>query len=305
MQEKTKRLAGAVARVVIVLGAAWLVRDRAAATHAIGWVVAGWALTALVAVRAIMLVRKASRGWRQHTADGVNLASVDKMAVASMPPWTQAWYAMEKLAYRFTWRALVRAPLQAAGPFGVAGGANGGTRTISLSMSATVCAVAIAYSLPHYFSPLWPLAGAWAVLAIAFLYALVWIVGERRSVKEGGHAIAGGVLLLDLGLRASARIDLASVSSCVAIGGRARRDHVWRFTPGEKTNVALDIERPFQAVVRGAAREIPAGRVVLYVDDPAGFVAAVNRAAIACRQARASPGLGSRGAGASPAVASH
>ncbi|MDB5960016.1 MAG: hypothetical protein JWP59_1310 [Massilia sp.] len=289
MQQNTKRLAGTVVKALVVLAAGWLIKERSAATHAAGWVAAGWVLSAIVVVKLALLLRKAVRVGRQHAAKGVSLASMDAAATASMAPWMQGWYAMEKRAYRYSWRVLTGAPVQAAGPFGVAGGVNSGKRTVSLLMSATLCTAAIGYSLPRYFSPLWPLVGAYAALLAAFLYALVWIVGERRSLKEGGHRIAGGALLLDVGLRASASIDLSSIAACVAIGGRARRDHVWRFSPGEKTNVALEIDRPFHAVVLGTPRTLPAGRVVLYADDPASFVAAVNRAVIAARLAGGPP----------------
>lgn len=221
--------------------------------------------------------------WRRHTANGVSLDSIDAVTTASMPTWLHGYYSMEKRAYRYWWRTFTRAPLQPAGPFGVASGALGGKRTVSLLMSVVLCGAAIAYSLPRYFSPMWPLVGAYTALAAVLLYALVWIVGERRSLHEGGHAIADGVLKIDLGLRASASIGLPAIGSCVAIGGRARRDHAWRFTPGEKTNVSLDISQPFSAVIRGKPRKIPAGRVMLYVDDPTTFVAAVNRAIAASR----------------------
>jgi hypothetical protein len=283
MRHKMKGLAGTVVKALLVIGGGWLIKERAAATHAAGWVAAGWVLSAVVVVKLALLLRKALRVGREHAANGVSLASMDAAATASMAPWMQGWYAMEKRAYRYSWRVLTGAPVQAAGPFGVARGINGGKRTVSLLMSASLVAAAIGYTLPRYFSPLWPLVGAYAALLVAFVYALVWIVGERRSLKEGGHGIAGGVLLLDLGLRASARIELSSIAGCVAIGGRARRDHVWRLSPGEKTNVALELERPCQAVVLGLPRTIPAGRVVLYADDPASFVAAVNRAVIAAR----------------------
>ena len=272
-----------MALVVISLGL--LVRERVAVTHAASWIAAGWALSGLVVLRLALVLRKGLMRVREHSAGGVNLASLDAATTASMPSWSRGYYAMEKRAYRYTWRAFTGAPVQATGPFTVAGGPLGGKRTASLLMSATLCTAAIGYSLPHYVSGMWPQVGAYAALAVVYLYALVWIVGERRSLKEAGHAIAGDTLRLDIGVRGSAILPLASVSSCVAIGGRARRDHVWRLTPGEKTTVSLEVAQPFEAVVRGNPRQIPAGRVVLYVDDAATFVAAVTRAIVATRLA--------------------
>jgi len=270
---------------LVVIGLGLLVRERVASTHAAGWVAAGWALSALVVLRLALALRKGLSRVREHTAGGVNLASLDAATTASMPSWIRGYYAMEKRAYRYSWRALTGAPVQAAGPFAVADGPLGGKRTLSLLMSATLCAAAIGYSLPHYLAGMWPQVAAHAGLTVAYLYALVWIVGERRSLKEAGHAIAGDTLRLDIGLRGSATLPLASVASCVAIGGRARRDHVWRLTPGEKTNVSLEVARPFEAVVRGNPCQVSAGRVVLYADDATTFVAAVTRAIVANRLA--------------------
>jgi hypothetical protein len=285
MQQKTKRLVARIVLALVVIGLGLLVRDRVAATHAAGWIAAGWALSALVVLRLALALRKGLLRVREHSAGGVDLASLDAATTAAMPSWIRGFYAMEKRAYRYTWRSLTGAPVQAAGPFAVAGGPQGGKRTASLLMSATLCAAAIGYSLPHYLSSLWPQVAAYAGLTVAYLYALVWIVGERRSLKEAGHDIAGDTLLLDIGVRGSAILPLASVSSCVAIGGRTRHDHVWRLTPGEKANVSLEVAQAFEAVVRGDRCQIPAGRVVLYVDDAATFVAAVTRAIVATRLA--------------------
>lgn len=280
MQGKTRAIALKLGLAALVIGLGFLIRERVSATHETQWIVAGWILSGLLALR---LAAAVLRGWRRHAANGVSLASIDAMTMASTPGWAQGYYSMEKRAYRYTWRAITGAALAPAGQFAVSQGALGGKRTLSLIMTVALCGAAIAWCLPRYFAPLWPLLGAYAALAVAALYALVWIVGERRSLREGGHAIDGRVLQLDVGLRASASVALDAIASCVAIGGRARRDHAWQFTPGEKNNVSLEVRQPFAAVIRGTPRQLAAGRVLLYVDDPISFVAAVNRAMAASR----------------------
>jgi hypothetical protein len=284
MQQKTQRIAIKIALALATLGLGWFIARRVAATHATGWIIAGWCLSAFVGLRMAVKVWRNARAMRAHTAaHGINLKSVDTATTAAMPAWARGYYAMEKRAYRYCWRAITGTPLAPAGPFSVANGALGGRRTLSLLLTLALCGGAIAYCLPRYFAPVWPLLGAGVALAALVLYALVWIVGERRSLREAGHAITGGMLTIDLGLRASASIELTSLISCVAIGGRTQRGQTWRFTPGEKATVSLDVSQPFPAIIRGTPQQIPAGRVMLYVDDPASFVGAVNRAIAASR----------------------
>lgn len=301
----TKKRVLRVVLAAVVLGLGVLIPQKIAATHAPAWIAAGWLLTAMVVLRIVLALRNAARQLRRHTRDGLSLASADALATASMPAWLRGFYAMEKRAYRYSWRALSGVPVAASGRFGVAGGVQGTRRTASLLLTVALCAAAIGYCLPRYLAPWWPLAVGYAALAGVALYALVWIVGERRSLREGGHAIDGDCLQLDLGLRGSARIELAAIGSCLAIGGRAPRECAWRLTPGEAANVALELSQPSAAVVRGNACDLPAGRALLYVDDPASFVAAVDKAAIARRWAsvRAS-GAASADAQAFPALSS-
>jgi hypothetical protein len=287
MQKKTK-VVGKVVLALLVIGLGMLVRERIVATGAIGWVAAGWAMTALVLLRVALALRRGVRNWRRHAVGGVSLASIDAVSTATMPPWAQGWYAMEKQAYRYFWRALTGAAPRGAGPFTLAGGSQGGKRTACLVMMAALCGGAIGYFLSRHLAPGWPLAGAGAALLLALLYALVWIVGDRRSLREAGHAIDGAALVLDLGLRARASIALASLADCVAIGGDggAGDGHapVLRLTAGETANVALSVAAPFEAVVHGTARTLAAGRIVLYVDDPAAFIGAVKHAIAGRRQ---------------------
>ncbi|WP_426109814.1 hypothetical protein [Massilia sp. PWRC2] len=283
MQIKAKRLLVRVvfAATVVVVGT--LVRQRSVATHATGWLAAGWVLTALMVWRVGVAVRRALQGGRQHMKAGVNLASIDGAAAAAMPPCLRGLYAMEKRAYRFAWRSLTAAPVRPAGPFGVAAGPLGGKRTASLLLTLALCAAAVGWRLPHHVAARWPLAGAYLALLAAVLYALVWIVGERRSLHEGGHRIAEGTLMLDLGLRASASVPLRAIDACLAVGGRIRRTDARRLTAGEVATVSIDVGQPFEAVICGTPQQLAAGRLLLYVDDAASFVAAVNRAMAAIR----------------------
>lgn len=283
MQMKTKKLAARVMLALVVLGLGWLIRERSAATHAIEWTVAGWALTAVVVLRMGLALRRGAQKMRPHVAQGISLQTLDAIAVQSTPSYLQGLYAMEKRAYAGFWRTLTFAPLRPAGPFSVAGGPQALPRTASLLIAVALCGGALASMLPRWFPAFWPLVGASTALVFALLYALVWILGERRSLREGGHRLENGSLILDLGLRRSAQLALHDIASCVAIGGRAAHEGAVRFTAGERPNVVLALAAPFDAVVLGTAQQIAAPRLLLYVDNPSAFVAAVTQAIAACR----------------------
>ncbi len=283
-----------------LLAAGWWIKERGAATYAIEWVAAGWALTAVVLLRAALALRRSVKKVRQHTAAGISLQAADALVVDAMPGWLRGFYAMEKRAYRYTWRALTGHQLPASARFGVAAGPHGKMRTASLTLTVIVCGAALATAVPRYFSMVWPLLGAATALLVVVLYALVWILGGRRALREGGHRIEDGQLLLDIGLRACAAIQLNNIDDCVAVGGHARAEGAWHLTLGEQANAALELAgAPFHATVLGSQHMIDARRVLLYVDDPVAFVAGVKHAVVAARLA--APDAGEREHAAAPA----
>jgi hypothetical protein len=276
-----------------LLAAGWWIKERGAATHAVEWVAAGWAMSALVLLRAALALRRGVKKVRQHTAAGINLQSADALVVDAMPGWLRGFYAMEKRAYRYSGRALTRQPMPESSRYGVANGPQGKMRTASLSLTVILCGAALATAVPRHFSTFWPLLGAATALLVAVLYALVWIVGGRRALREGGHLIADGQLLLDTGLRASAAIQLNNIDDCVAVGGHARSDGAWHMTLGEQANAALELTGvPFDATVLGSAQVLEARRVLLYVDDPVAFIAGVKHAVVMARRAARDAGAG-------------
>lgn len=278
MQTKIMRVATQVLLGLMVLGLGWLIRERSAATHATHWIVAGWALTALLVLRAGLALNRAAHKIRRQAAGGVSLRSVDALAVEAMPSFLRGFYAMEKRAYRGAWRSLCRAPLAPAGQFSVSAGPRGRVRGAVQLLTLLACAGLLAFVLPGLFAPFWPRIAAAAGLLVGVLYALVWIMGARRSLQEGGHRIDGNAIVLDLGLRASAVLALQQIGSCTVIEAQAPAAQSWRCTPGETPNVALQLLGPVDAVLHGNAQVITAPCARIYVDAPDAFIAAVRQA---------------------------
>ena len=280
MQNKQARVIKAVIPAIVVVGLGYLVRHKIAETHALAWIAAGWLLTAWIIVRGGLAIKRGHAAFRAHTATGVNLENFDKLTAASMPPWTRGYYEMEKRAYRGAWRSITRTPVLPAGEFSVAGGPNHAKRSSAALLLVFVLAALGAAYLPQLAANFWPRAFWCGGAVLGGTYAAIWIVGDRRNLKEGGHRIGSGVLNLDLGRRCAGVVPLDRIAACSLIErGMAPlpADQVWTVAPGERPNVliALTGATALEVTSFGSPREIRKRYIALYVDRPAGFADAV------------------------------
>lgn len=114
---------------------------------------------------------------------------------------------------------------------------------------------------------------AQAVMLALHAYALLWIVGDLRALRESTCRFERRALVVQLGLRFSARIPfhLITAAGWGEPSGDAAPDEA-RITPGDTPNVALVLRKPI--VVRGPFGIRRRARVVrLYVDDPTVLLA--------------------------------
>jgi hypothetical protein len=279
MKSKMAPVIKNVIQVLVVVALGYLVRHKVAATHSPAWEAAGWLLSAWVAVRIGLAIRRGFARFREHTQTGVNLENLDKLTTASMQPWARGYYQMEKRAYRGFWRTLSGKPLAAAGTFSVAGGPRGRVAAAVLLLLVAACAVVGAIYLPDLVTSFWPRLFALAGAGYALLYAAIWIIGDRRNLREGGHSITRDELILDVGLRCAGAVALSSIVACRVTQEHTGRD-VWTVSPGEKTNVLIELDAVTTLAITasGAPREISKRFIALYVDQPGEFAAALARA---------------------------
>lgn len=280
MNAKQVKIVKTVAQVVLMVALGYVIRHQVASTHAPAWIAAGWLLTGWMVLKLAMAVRPVVRKFRAHTATGITLANMDALTAASMSPSSRGYYQIEKRAYRDSWRTITRRALTPVGDFSVAGGPNGKVRTAALLLLVFACAVIAAAYLPGLLTTFWTRLFAFAGAGYAVLYALVWIVGERRSLKEGGHRIAGDALMLDLGIRRSGTVALDSIAACEEIGSgdaAVPAGDVWSVSPGERVNVLITLngETALSITSLGSLREISKRYIALYVDQPRAFADAV------------------------------
>jgi hypothetical protein len=249
-EAKRARLIKTVIPAIAVIGIGTIVRLKTAETHAPVWVAAGWLLSAWVLLRLAMALRRGYANFRAHAAAGgrrdlIGVAeNMEKQAMASMPSWARGYSQVEKRVYRETWRAMTGKPLEPAGDFSVAGGPNGRLRSALLLVLALVGGATACVVLPRLATAFWPHLFAYAGSGFAMLYALIWIVGERRSLAEGGHRLTRDELILDLGIRGGAAVPLARIAACRVLepGGHASSvSEVWTLSPGERPNVLIEL----------------------------------------------------------------
>jgi hypothetical protein len=139
---------------------------------------------------------------------------VEKQLMASIPPWTRGYTVIEKRAYRETWRAITGESLAPTGEFSVVNGPKGKRRSAVLAILALVGGACACVILPPLATAFWPHLFAYAGSGFAALYALIWIVGERRSLAEGGHRVTSDALILDVGIPCAGTVALASIAAC-------------------------------------------------------------------------------------------
>ena len=284
MEAKRARLIKTVIQAILVIGLGTLVRIKTAETHAPVWIAAGWLLSAWVVLRVGMALSRGYANFRARNAAGgkldvINLmGDMEKEAMASLPSWARGYGQVEKRAYRETWRAIRRKPLVPAGEFSVAGGPNGNLRSAMLLLLGLACAFGAAVFLPGLMTAFWPRVLAYVGAAYAALTVLIWTVGARRSLAEGGHRLTADELVLDLGIRGAGTVALASIAACRAHASSA--DEVWTLSPGERTNVLIESTGTTTLAVTsfGYPRSISRRFIALYVDQPDAFAAAVMRA---------------------------
>lgn len=112
-----------------------------------------------------------------------------------------------------------------------------------------------------------------AVLLAVHLYAIVWLVGDLRLLREATCRFERSAFVIDLGVRGAARVPfhaIAAASACEPDRPPAKDEA--RLTPGDPPNVLLRLAKAI--VVRrvfGVRHRVRTVR--LYVDEPARFIA--------------------------------
>lgn len=276
MLTKRMRLLVRIVAAVAVIGFGYLVRQHSGAEDHVGWTIAGWALTALVAVRIGFALR---RGRAALKAQGgqVTLKTIESVTVSALPQWAQGWSKSEMKIYGGFWRALKRVPLPDDGSFT----ARTGTHSAAYFAIAVLAVLAFAAAglvlLAGWSSSLKSLLIGVACIAGPALYLLVMLAGERRLLKETGHGIDGDVLRLALGLRFAADVPVADILSCARLAGSAHAP-ACIVSPFEAPNVLLTLRHGavVDAVRFGYPFKPGKTALALYVDDPDGFVDAVS-----------------------------
>jgi hypothetical protein len=117
-----------------------------------------------------------------------------------------------------------------------------------------------------------PNAAAWlrVVVHVLAIYGLVWLVGLYASLRDRPHQIVDRDLVLHRGILRSLVVPLDQIAS---IGPLPSFADDWKKRAYCKRALRLDVAGP--PILELRLREPPGARVLLAVDDPAAFTAAV------------------------------
>jgi hypothetical protein len=275
------RLVLKVAATLAVIGLGYLIRGHSGSEEHIGWTIAGWTLTAYVVVRIALALRRGRAALKAQGDTRVSIKSLEKATVSAMPSWIQGWARTEMKLYGGFWRTLRGVPLVQDQRFTVS---NGG-RSARVSALAAVVVASLAgiglVLLAGWSTSLKSLLVGVACIAGPALYLLVMVTGERRVLKETGHAVTDDGIALALGVRFTTAIALADVVSCVPLGAAdAVADDACVVSPFERPNVLLTLRSGAGTGAERFGYPFKPGTPVLalYVDEPARFADAVGAA---------------------------
>lgn len=178
---------------------------------------------------------------------------------------------MATMAYAFARRS--RAEL-APGRFAVA------PALVPAMLWALVGVAAIEIAALHLFITRWSVRAAWVVTAVG-IYSVIWLVGHFRAVTMRRCHVAPDAITIHVGLRCDAVIAPANVASLKLLDWKTAGSLAKSvYQPGrpQPSNVLVTLRAPARiTAVLGMTKTVES--LALRLEDPAGFVAAVEAVA--------------------------
>jgi hypothetical protein len=270
--------AGKVLRCAVVGVVLFSVGLRVAGVPASGTLL-GLALAAEAALAVVVLVGLA-RAVRQP---GDTWARLREALRSSLPaPLAEVVFGEVRLVSAMV-EALLRRPLRAP--------ASSPTVFVPMAASRTgwlipvvIIAMAVEGSAVHLLLYGLGVRAEWlhGLLLALNVYTVLWLVGDRRLMRQSAHRLEPQALELSLGLRFRASIPYEKLARALALRTDAERRSVQprqgaknpRVTPFEEPNVHLCLREPVRAsLLFGITRQVE--HLDLFVERPEEFIAAL------------------------------
>lgn len=130
-----------------------------------------------------------------------------------------------------------------------------------------------------------------AGLLFISVYALVWIIGDRRAMLEMNHSVNAEFLVLRLGVRESGSIPTKFIKSAITVSSmidgsfsrwkdesNVRDTELWQLTPLDSPNLIIQLNGNINLKMDkfGYRKNISPRYVCLYVDENSEFCSEIN-----------------------------
>lgn len=232
-----------------------------------------------------ILVSTVVRGVRQGHTGMDALARVQHALGKVLPPVVAHAVVHEGVMLWMAWRALLRRPIPTPGVNAITFTRSSSHGNLALALGlATLVEMPAVHILMHH---VWGAAALpWHAVSVGLhIYALLWLAGDVRWLRETSHQATAAGLHLHLGGRMrvlvpwssiqDARVESLPAFAPYARMGRAREHGMVKMTPLESPNVVLQLSEPVDVVTLvGTRRGVT--RLRLFVDEPATLVTLVR-----------------------------
>jgi hypothetical protein len=153
-----------------------------------------------------------------------------------------------------------------------------GSLTVGLALILTIETVVLHLLLQAKH----PIA-AWSLTFLS-LVTLAWLAIDYQRIGRESVSVRDGTLTLRVGLRARAEIGLDAVAHAMrptwkdlpTVGSPKAKGYL-NLTKPASPNVLIVLDKAYPVLIASAVR-VPTSRIGLHLDDPDGFLAAVNNA---------------------------
>lgn len=247
------------------------------------WKIAGGVLTTVWVLRLYFAVTGKLKTIKERTGGDISVKNIDAVGAAALPDWMVGYYDIEKKIYKYSWRVVTFAKVQAQPGFAThVPLANGIKALVYTAVICGLCAWGAVALMAWLGSGVTGILSAVGMGLLA-IYLGAWILGDWRATKEHRHVIGDDALQLRMGVRSAASIPLDAIARCVVLTDPAAlatgADAPLRISASSSANVLVELasKQPIAITRFGYPVPTSASQVALQLEHPHEFVVTLTQ----------------------------